>query len=313
MTNLNAGNGQLHVQSGCKQRIPTNSNGIFEEPLLVTEPGKRTKMVLHGEYYNTVLYTPVLGVMFFKPQELKNSIFFHVEEEKLNELEEFPVVAFIAQGSQLRGAGVHVGHILVQVNGIEVITPREACKIIKEGPRPLNLTFCVPADIDATMTEGEHMVKYDTPGIKAPNGSRDWKFKYVVIGGIIAHPWMMNMYKSKAEYDLAVIETQSGRPVSVKVKQFSLKNARILNGFQRPQTVKYSNQESPWEFIVIMDAAQYPIKIAAGSTETLMPVLEGIHNVMPKRHYIDKSGPEKLIEPNEDEEDCEQSMASSFH
>ena len=41
------------------------------------------------------------------------------------------------------------------------------------------------------------MVKYNTKETGAPNSAKDWKPKYVVIGGIIAQPWMMNMYRSK--------------------------------------------------------------------------------------------------------------------
>ena len=47
------------------------------------------------------------------------------------------------------------------------------------------------------VAEGEHMVKYNTKDTGAPNSAKDWKPKYVVIGGIIAQPWMMNMYRSK--------------------------------------------------------------------------------------------------------------------
>jgi hypothetical protein len=56
--------------------------------------------------------------------------------------------------------------------------------------------FYVP-DTTVVVAEGEHMVKYDTRDTSAPNSAKDWKPKYVVIGGIIAQPWMMNMYRSK--------------------------------------------------------------------------------------------------------------------
>lgn len=36
--------------------------------------------------------------------------------------------------------------------------------------------------------EGENMVIYDTRETEAPNGAKEWKPKYVVIGGIIARP-----------------------------------------------------------------------------------------------------------------------------
>ena len=149
-----------------------------------------------GEWYDARIFTPTLGVMFFKPQELTDSLFLQTEKSIVDALEERPVVAFIVEGSSARSAGVELGHVLLKVNGIDVKNPKEASRLIKEGPRPLPLLFYVP-DTNIVTAEGEHMVKYDTKETTAPNSAKDWKPKYVVIGGIIAQPWMMNMYRSK--------------------------------------------------------------------------------------------------------------------
>merc|ERR1712113_255817 len=127
---------------------------------------------------------------------------------------------------------------------------------------------------------GEHMVKYDTRETGAPPSAKDWKSKYVVIGGIISQPWMMNMYRSKSEYDIAVIETQARRPVSVKVKQFSLQGARIQNDWQGPQMVKYKNKLHPWKYIVVLPVSRNPIKISSPNLGQLKPVHEGIRRVL---------------------------------
>ncbi len=149
-----------------------------------------------GEWYDARIFTPTLGVMFFKPQELTDSLFLQTERTLVNALDDRPVVAFIVEGSSARAAGVELGHVLLKVNGIDVKNPKEASRLIKEGPRPLPLLFYVP-DTNVVVAEGEHMVKYDTRDTTAPNSAKDWKPKYVVIGGIIAQPWMMNMYRSK--------------------------------------------------------------------------------------------------------------------
>lgn len=149
-----------------------------------------------GEWYDARIFTPTLGVMFFKPQELTDSLFLQTEKSLVDALEERPVVAFIVEGSSARSAGVELGHVLLKVNGIDVKNPKEASRLIKEGPRPLPLLFYVP-DTNVVVAEGEHMVKYDTRETTAPNSAKDWKPKYVVIGGIIAQPWMINMYRSK--------------------------------------------------------------------------------------------------------------------
>jgi membrane-associated protease RseP (regulator of RpoE activity) len=149
-----------------------------------------------GEWYDARIFTPTLGVMFFKPQELTDSLFLNTDKSVVDALGERPVVAFIVEGSSARSAGVELGHVLLKVNGIDVKNPKEASRLIKEGPRPLPLLFYVPTT-DVVVAEGEHMVKYDTKETTAPNSAKDWKPKYVVIGGIISQPWMMNMYRSK--------------------------------------------------------------------------------------------------------------------
>ena len=95
------------------------------------------------------------------------------------------------------------------------------------------------------------------------------------------HPFSIihsNFFQS--EYDIAVIETQARRPVSVKVKQFSLQGARIQNDWQGPQMVKYKNKLHPWKYIVILPVARNPIKISSPNLNQLKPVHEGIRRVL---------------------------------
>ncbi|KAL7466737.1 hypothetical protein ACHAXS_007018 [Conticribra weissflogii] len=240
---------------------------------------KKGELPPGGEWYDAKIFTPTLGVMFFKPKELVDSLFLQTDKKLVDALDDRPVVAFIVEGSSARSAGVELGHVLLKVNGIDVKNPKEASRLIKEGPRPLPLLFYVP-ETQVVVAEGEHMVKYNTKETGAPNSAKDWKPKYVVIGGIIAQPWMMNMYRSKSEYDIAVIETQARRPISVKVKQFSLQGARIQNDWQGPQMVKYKNKLHPWKYIVVLPVSRNPIKIASPNLTSLKPVHEGIRRVL---------------------------------
>ena len=84
----------------------------------------------------------------------------------------------------------------------------------------------------------------------------------------------------QSEYDIAVIETQARRPVSVKVKQFSLQGARVQNDWQGPQMVKYKNKIHPWKYIVVLPVARNPIKISSPNLSQLKPVHEGIRRVL---------------------------------
>jgi len=232
-----------------------------------------------GKFYEAKIYTPTLGVMFFKPQELTDSLFLQTEKEVVEALGDRPVTAYIVEGSSARNAGVELGHVLTKVNGIDVKNPKEASRLIKEGPRPLPLQFYQP-DTTVVVAEGEHMVKYDTKTTAAPKSAKEWKPKYVVVGGIIAQPWVINMYRSKAEYDIAVIETQARQSVSVKVKRFDLQMAKLENDWQGPQICKYKNKLHPWKYFVVIPANGNPIKISSPNHTQLKPVHEGIRRVL---------------------------------
>eukprot|EP00978_Attheya_sp_CCMP212_P026292 scaffold86169_cov46-Attheya_sp.AAC.2 len=96
----------------------------------------------------------------------------------------------------------------------------------------------------------------------------------IVVGGIVAKPWVMNMYRSKA-----VNEIQSGLKVSVKVKQFSLQGARIFKDDSEPRGVKYPNQRTPWRYIgVIVPSEGLPIKIAASDLDQLQIIHETVRS-----------------------------------
>ena len=77
-----------------------------------------------------------------------------------------------------------------------------------------------------------------------------------------------------------MIETQARRPVSVKVKQFSLQGARVQNDWQGPQMVKYKNKLHPWKYVVILPVSRNPIKISSPNLAQLKPVHEGIRRVL---------------------------------
>lgn len=92
--------------------------------------------------------------------------------------------------------------------------------------------------------------------------------------------FLLLVFWRQSEYDIAVIETQARRPVSVKVKQFSLQGARIQNDWQGPQMVKYKNKLHPWKYIVVLPVARNPIKISSPNLSTLKPVHEGVRRVL---------------------------------
>jgi len=232
-----------------------------------------------GSRYEARCNLPTLGAVFFKANELTESLYCEASNELIEALGDRPVVAFTFKNSAAESAGAGVGHVLLKVNGVDVECPHHVSLLVRQSPRPLTLSFYIPPT-KIVISEGPYMVKYDSKDLIAPSSNFDWKAKYVVVGGIVAKPWIMNMYRSKLEYDKAVNEIQTGLKVSVKVKQFSLQGARVFKDDNEPRGVKYPNQRTPWRYIVIVPSEGLPIKIAASDLDQLQIIHETVRRII---------------------------------
>eukprot|EP00571_Detonula_confervacea_P010161 CAMPEP_0172306794 /NCGR_PEP_ID=MMETSP1058-20130122/7788_1 /TAXON_ID=83371 /ORGANISM="Detonula confervacea, Strain CCMP 353" /LENGTH=751 /DNA_ID=CAMNT_0013018787 /DNA_START=67 /DNA_END=2322 /DNA_ORIENTATION=+ len=237
-----------------------------------------------GEYYEARINARSLGAMFYTARNLEDTLFCKMPNNVIEALGSRPVVAYVAENSAAHNSGVHLGHVILSVNGHEISDPEYCANMIRNSPRPMNLRCYVPPNLELTLNEGKHMVKYDTKDLEAPGSSVEWKRKHIVVGGIVTKPWMMNMFYRKRDYDIAVKEAHCGQKISVKVKQFDLRGARIiLKGKDgKPNWVDYPSEPKPWHYITILPNKGYPIKISAESMEELEPVYSAVRRFVKK-------------------------------
>ena len=240
-----------------------------------------------GNCYKVSIYSIKLDVKFCFPHELRKSIYLECTEDFVQSLNNRPVVGYMLETSPLHDKKVVLGDILLSVNDVQVNTPKEANQKIRTSRRPLKLLFYAPK-VKLTISEGFHMCKYNTSTAKPPSSSLKWKPKYVVIGGVVStKPWMMYMYRNKTEYDRAVMETISGKAVSVKVKHFSLRDATLLYR-DETEAISYDDVDDKdkvmeWVYFVIIPnekTRQKPIKIASPNDVCLRPVLEAVQRII---------------------------------
>mmetsp|Transcript_23576 Transcript_23576/g.46993 ORF Transcript_23576/g.46993 Transcript_23576/m.46993 type:complete len:682 (-) Transcript_23576:331-2376(-) len=240
-----------------------------EEPLLLDANNLPTR----GEYYTARVTKPLLGAIFSSGQELRNTLYSSASDRIVDAIGDRPVVSFTIDGSAADTAGIQLGHVLIKVNGEEVMSTDDAVKMVGKSPRPLKMEMYIPPDVKVVKTEGQYMVKYDSNSTEAPSTCTEWKPKYVVAGDMLGKPHMLYMYRSKAEYDIAVKEAQiPGKVLSVKVKQFDIRGARILN---ETGQVRYPGKGT-WYYFTVVRSFGLPIKISATRPEDLTPVYDGI-------------------------------------
>lgn len=237
-----------------------------------------------GEYYEARINARSLGAMFYTARNLEETLYHKMPANVIDALASRPVVAYVAENSAAHNSGVHLGHVILSVNGHEISDPEYCANMIRSVPRPMNLRCYVPPRMELTLNEGRHLVKYDTKDLEAPKISVEWKRKYVVVGGIVTKPWMMNMFYRKSDYDIAVKEAHAGHKISVKVKQFDLRGARIiLKGKDgKPNWIDYPSERKPWYYITILPNKGYPIKISSESLEELEPVYSAVRRFVRK-------------------------------
>jgi len=228
-----------------------------------------------GTILDITVYAPILGVMFYTAAELSTTCLRDLPRSQITALASRPIVTFVASEGGAGQAGVQLGDICMSVNNVPVQTARQAADEVRKASRPLNLSF-LRADLTLVHSEMFHMVKYDSSDSRPPSKYSGWKSKYVVVGGIIAAPHMIMMYRSKEQYDIAVLEVTSQRRLSVKVKEFDLRGARIVNDWNGPQLVHHKNMQLPLKYFVIQPNRGNPIKISSPTLTELTPVHEAV-------------------------------------
>lgn len=231
-----------------------------------------------GEYYNARVTTEKLGAIFSTGKELCNTIYSAAGDAFVNIIGNRAVVSFTIDNSAADTAGIALGHVLLKVNGQEVNNTDDAIRLVRGSPRPLNMEFYSPArNVEMVKTEGAYNVKYDTNDTNAPTSHSEWKPKYVVVGDMLGKPHVLYMYRSKTEYDTAVREAQTpGKKLSVKVKQFDIRGAKIIHG---KGYVKYPLRGT-WHFFTIIRTSGMPIRISATNAEDLQPIYRGVQTFL---------------------------------
>ena len=99
----------------------------------------------------------------------------------------------------------------------------------------------------------------------------------------VAHSIMISFFLThQADYDKAVKETHTRQKISVKIKQFDLRGAKIILRSKdgKPNWINYPGETSPWHYFTILPRRGYPIKISSPSLEELEPVYRAIRSFL---------------------------------
>ena len=248
-----------------------------------------------GEHYQVDIPDRLLGLVMYKPTAAAScGILAHHGPVTVQSLgPSRPVVTHLNTNSAARAAGVALGDVVTAINGREVADRVDASNLIRSAPRPVTLQMYRLPGPPPALYQGDVWVHYKNRDPLPPPKVKDWKAKFVVVGGILGGgngSKVINMYRSRAEYDRAVADVHSGRRVSVKVKQFSLEGgARLwfkdgttdggMSGGDGMETIKYPAEDASRQYVNILmpkPANNVKLSVPAGQTNQLRSVLDGI-------------------------------------
>ena len=248
-----------------------------------------------GEHYQVDIPDRLLGLVMYKPTAAAScGILAHHNAVTIESLgPSRPVVTHLNTNSAAKAAGVALGDVVTAINGQEVADRVDASNLIRSTPRPVTLQMYRLPGAPTTLYQGDVWVHYKNRDPLPPPKVKDWKPKFVVVGGILGGgngSKVINMYRSRAEFDRAVADVHSSRKVSVKVKQFSLEGgARLwfkdgttdggMSGSDGMETIKYPAEDESRQYVNILmpkPANNIKLSVPAGQTNQLRSVLDGI-------------------------------------
>ena len=248
-----------------------------------------------GEHFQVDIPDRLLGLVMYKPTAAKScGILAHHNAVTVEALgPSRPVVTHLNTNSAAKAAGVALGDVITAINGREVADRVDASNLIRSAPRPVTLQMYRLPGAPTTLYQGDVWVHYKNRDPLPPPKEKDWKAKFVVVGGILGGgngSKVINMYRSRAEYDQAVADVHSSRKVSVKVKQFSLEGgARLwfkdgttdggMSGSDGMETIKYPNEDQSRQYVNILmpkPANNIKLSVPGSQTNQLRSVLDGI-------------------------------------
>ena len=152
-------------------------------------------------------------------------------------LKECTVVKLIVDHGAADVKGVSLGSKVIKVNEIECRSKSylETLELVKVTPRPLTLVM-EKGQLSAEECVSGFCLTRKSVGPIPPSVFSTWKRRYFVLGGAVANKNVLQVYKSKADYEKIVVSLFERKKVNLKLKAYKLTPGFRLSNIK---SVKY--------------------------------------------------------------------------
>ena len=132
--------------------------------------------------------------------------------------------------------GVKLGSRVVSVNEINCTNRPylEILELVKSTPRPMKIIFQEGKLDDEDCVAGYCLLRKSV-GPLPPSSFNTWKRKYFVLGGAVANKNVLQIYKSKGDYERVVVSLFEKRPIDVKFKAYQLSKEYRFSSLKQQQ------------------------------------------------------------------------------
>jgi hypothetical protein len=137
-------------------------------------------------------------------------------------LKECTLVKLVVEHGAADVKGIALGSRVMAVNGIDCknLAYLETLNLVKTTPRPMTVVLQEGKLADDECVSGYCLLRKSI-GPLPPSQFATWKRRFFVLGGAVANKNVLQVYKSKRDYE-HVVSLFERRPISVKLKAYKL-------------------------------------------------------------------------------------------
>ena len=153
-------------------------------------------------------------------------------------LKECTLVKLVVEHGAADVKGITLGSRVMSVNGMDCknLAYLDTLNLVKTTPRPMTVVLQ-----EGKLAEDECITGYcllrKSVGPLPPSSFATWKRRYFVLGGAVANKNVLQVYKSKRDYEHVVVSLFERKPINVKLKAYKLTTGYRVSSLK---SIRYS-------------------------------------------------------------------------
>ena len=196
-------------------------------------------------------------------------------------IREGTVVKLVVENGAADVKGVKLHSKVVAINDIdcEELPYLETLNLVKSTARPMTMTLELGNEEDGETIYGRFLYQ---KSVFEPMSFSSFKTRWIVLGGAVANKNVLQLYKSKADYEKVVVSLFDGRGIDVKLKAY-----KLVPGFKVTplKSMRFVDGPMITMFSIMVPGANFKsVKFASEDTDTIQKLYNQVTVHAPVRY-----------------------------